>query len=69
MLVNSAYDQHTWLYADQLCNSSRVPERQPGPSAGDFLPWRLALSRGLYLPRRTRGSRSRRSRWAGCAAA
>jgi hypothetical protein len=49
MLVNSAYDQHTWLYANQL---DMLPE--PGTSqeasAGDFLPWKLALSREIVLP-------------------
>jgi len=47
--VNSAYDQHTWLYADQL-NLMPDPEASKVAAAGDFLPWRLALNRGLYLP-------------------
>ncbi len=49
ILVNSAYDQHTWLYADQL-GMIPDPDASEEPSAGDFLPWRLALSRELVLP-------------------
>lgn len=49
ILVNSAYDQHTWLYADQL-NMIPDPDASREASAGDFLPWRLALSREIVLP-------------------
>lgn len=49
MLVNSAYDQHTWLYASRL-NMIPAPAASKDPTAGDFLPWKLALSRELYLP-------------------
>lgn len=49
MLVNSAYDQHTWLYAHSL-DMIPAPDASQEASAGDFLPWRLAVSRGLYLP-------------------
>jgi hypothetical protein len=49
MLVNSAYDQHTWLYANEL-DLRPDPETSQRVSAGHFLPWRLALNRGLYLP-------------------
>ncbi len=49
MLVNSGYDQFTYQWAYE---SDYIP--RPGasrdPSAGDFLPWRLALSRPLFLP-------------------
>ena len=47
--VNSAYDQHTWLYANQL-DLRPAPKASQKASAGDFLPWNLALNRGLYLP-------------------
>lgn len=49
MLINSAYDQHTWLYADQL-SMIPAPSASPDSSAGDFLPWTLALSRELVIP-------------------
>ena len=49
LLVNSGYDQHTWLYAHRLQLRPK-PEASQRVSAGDFLPWRLALNRGLYLP-------------------
>ena len=49
MLVNSAYDQHTWLYADQL-DMIPDPTASHDSSAGDVLPWTLALSRELFLP-------------------
>lgn len=49
MLVNSAYDQHTWLYAERL-NLIPDPDTSQETSAGDFLPWNLALNRGLFLP-------------------
>lgn len=49
ILVNSAYDQHTWLYADQL-NLISAPDTSKEASAGDFLPWYLALGRGIVLP-------------------
>lgn len=50
MLVNSAYDQHTWLYAERL-NMIPAPDASEDPAAGDFLPWKLALSRELFLPK------------------
>ncbi len=49
MLVNSAYDQHTWLYANQL-DMLPDPGTSQEASAGDFLPWKLALSREIVLP-------------------
>jgi hypothetical protein len=53
LLVNSAYDQHTWLYAAKL----KMLPANPGDGevgAGRFLPWKLALSRALYLPQSKR---------------
>ncbi len=51
MLVNSAYDQHTWLYANNdLDIIPSPPNDSPKASVGDFLPWKLMLSRGLFLP-------------------
>ena len=49
MLVNSGYDQHIWLYVDQL-GMLTDPGTNTDVSAGQFLPWTLAVSRGLYLP-------------------
>lgn len=49
MLVNSAYDQYTWLWSYRY---RMIPD--PGASrdasAGDYLPWNLPLSRELFLP-------------------
>lgn len=50
MLINSAYDPHTWLYGDQL-DYMPDPVIEDDPRAGVFLPWRLALNRPLELPR------------------
>lgn len=47
ILVNSAYDQHTWLYGEKLKMLPHDPRYRDG---GVFLPWKLALSRELYLP-------------------
>ncbi|MDQ3854958.1 MAG: hypothetical protein M3281_01015 [Chloroflexota bacterium] len=49
LLINSAYDPHTWTYVHTL---KMLRESQPSPDAkaGQFLPWRLAVSRPLYLP-------------------
>lgn len=50
MLVESAYDQHTWLYTEKL---GMLPDENAGAKgahAGDFLPWKLAVSRALDLP-------------------
>jgi hypothetical protein len=49
MLVNSAYDQHTWNYGKNL-GIIPEPDASEAPSAGDFLPWKLMLSRELFLP-------------------
>lgn len=51
IMVNSAYDQHTWLYANNdLDIIPSPPNDSPKASVGDFLPWKLMLSRGLFLP-------------------
>ncbi|HEX2739305.1 MAG TPA: hypothetical protein VHM69_02570 [Rubrobacter sp.] len=48
MLVNSAYDQHTWLWGYRY---HYIPDTAShDTSAGEFLPWNLALSRELFLP-------------------
>ena len=50
ILVDSAYDQHTWLYAENL---DMLPDSRAGAKGGrvgDFLPWKLAVSRALKLP-------------------
>lgn len=53
ILVNSAYDTHTWLYGYKLDYiSDPVIERDP--RAGVFLPWRLALNFPLTLPQTKR---------------
>lgn len=49
MWVNSAYDQHTWLYSHALDMLPDPPTSQEA-SAGDFLPWKLTLSREVVLP-------------------
>ncbi|MDF2960542.1 MAG: hypothetical protein K0S39_2277 [Paenibacillus sp.] len=47
--VNSAYDQHTWLYGSQ---KKMMPwqERWAQDGSGIFLPWRLPVSKPLKLP-------------------
>lgn len=52
MLVNSAYDQHTWLYANDENKLNMIPDPSASQdsSAGDVLPWTLALSKGLLIP-------------------
>lgn len=53
MYINSAFDYHTWYYGNQLENTPGAPEppeEAANPDAGKFLPWRLALSRGITLP-------------------
>ncbi len=47
--VNSAYDQHTWLYVKKL-HYIPHPVVEDDPQAGVFLPWKLALNRPLVLP-------------------
>lgn len=50
LLVDSAYDQHTWLYTERL---DMLPDKNGGAKerrVGDFLPWKLAVSRELKLP-------------------
>ncbi len=49
MLVSSAYDQFTYLWAYKL---NLIPDTGASTeeSAGVFLPWKLALSRTLVLP-------------------
>lgn len=49
ILVNSAYDQHTWLWASKW-NMIPEPDASRQASAGDFLPWKLPLSRKIFLP-------------------
>ena len=49
LLVNSAYDPHTWLYGYDL-EYMPDPTIEPDPRAGVFLPWMLALNRPLDLP-------------------
>jgi len=51
MLVNSAYDQHTWLYGSikKMLPRPLKPEYLRAEN-GIFLPWRLALNKPLYLP-------------------
>ena len=49
MLVNSAYDQfiYQWSYESDYLPR---PDVSRDPTAGDFVPWKLALSRPLFLP-------------------
>lgn len=47
--VASACDQHTYLYGKVLESIPRNPEWQ-NENNGLFLPWKLCLSRELYLP-------------------
>lgn len=49
LYVNSAYDQHTWMYYANKKMISGDP-RYKQEELGMFLPWKLALSKGLYLP-------------------
>ena len=51
--VNSAYDQHTWLYGKTL-DYMPVPVIEDDPQMGVFLPWKLALNRPLVLPQSNR---------------
>ncbi len=53
ILVNSAYDVHTWLYGDKLDYISD-PVIEKDPQKGVFLPWKLALNRPLTLPQTER---------------
>jgi hypothetical protein len=52
MLVNSAYDQHTWLWGYRYHYIPDTASHEA--SAGEFLPWKLALSRELVLPQTKR---------------
>ncbi|MGD8192836.1 hypothetical protein ACQCN2_22990 [Brevibacillus ginsengisoli] len=47
--VNSAYDQHTWMY---YAKKKMIPgdPRYSQEELGIFLPWKLALSAPLFLP-------------------
>ena len=47
--VNSAYDQHAWLYGKKL-DYMTDPVLEEDPEEGVFSPWRLALNRPLVLP-------------------
>jgi len=49
MYINSAFDYHTWLYDHEL---GMLPGTggSPNPEDGEFLPWKLALSREIVLP-------------------
>lgn len=49
LYVNSAYDQHTWLYT-YIKNMLPGDPRYSEDSLGLFLPWKLALNKELYLP-------------------
>ncbi|QRG68999.1 hypothetical protein [Brevibacillus choshinensis] len=49
IFVNSAYDQHTWFYTDIKKMLPGDP-RYKHEELGLFLPWKLALNKGLYLP-------------------
>ncbi len=49
ILVNSAYDQFTWLWSYRY-HMIPDPGTSRDASAGDYLPWDLPLSRKLYLP-------------------
>ena len=53
ILVNGAYDPHTWLYGDRL-DYMQNPVIEKDPQAGVFLPWKLALNRPLTLPQTKR---------------
>ncbi|MGC5326113.1 hypothetical protein ACPW7N_11610 [Brevibacillus sp. SYSU BS000544] len=44
--VNSAYDQHTWFYKKMIPTDPKYKQAE----LGIFLPWKLALNKGLYLP-------------------
>ena len=50
MLVNSGYDQFTYQWAYNADDYIPIPDASKDPAAGDFLPWKLALSRPLFLP-------------------
>ncbi|WP_289136059.1 hypothetical protein [uncultured Brevibacillus sp.] len=49
IFVNSAFDQHTWFFS---VDKKLIPgdPRYQHEELGLFLPWKLALNRGLYLP-------------------
>lgn len=49
MYINSAFDYHTWMYGHEL---GQIPGAagSPDPEDGEFLPWKLALSREIVLP-------------------
>ena len=49
ILVNSAYDQYTWQWS-YVMDMIPAPDASREASAGDFLPWRLPLSREVFLP-------------------
>ncbi|MFF2527307.1 hypothetical protein ACFVS2_00190 [Brevibacillus sp. NPDC058079] len=49
IFVNSAYDQHSWLYG-YLKGMLPWDERYDQADSGIFLPWKLALNKALYLP-------------------
>lgn len=49
MLVNSGYDQFTYQWAYEQDYVPR-PDASRDAAAGDFLPWKLALSRPIFLP-------------------
>ncbi|WCN37835.1 hypothetical protein [Aneurinibacillus uraniidurans] len=49
-MVNSAFDYHTWLYVAQKKMLSGDVRQLSQEKEGVFLPWKVALSRGLYLP-------------------
>lgn len=49
-MVNSAFDYHTWLYVSQKKMLPGDVRQLSQEKAGIFLPWKVALSRGLYLP-------------------
>ncbi len=51
--VNSAYDQHTWLYGKKY-DYIPHPVIEDDPQKGVFLPWKLALNRPLTLPQTKR---------------
>ncbi|OXM86277.1 hypothetical protein [Paenibacillus rigui] len=49
LFVNSAYDQHTWLYG-HIKNMLPWDTRYDQDTLGLFLPWKLALNKEQYLP-------------------
>lgn len=50
-MINSAFDYHSWLYVSQKKMLSGDVRQLSQEKNGLFFPWKVALSRGLYLPK------------------